>query len=405
MITFISLLKRELHLFFANKIMVVLYLGGPVLYGAMFGFVYAKGKFNDLPIVVVDQDTSPLSQQLIDMLDDSDLLEVSQVCGNTNGLKTVFSGDATYAAVVIPYRFEADMLQGRQPELNYYINNTNMMPAGHTNRGITGVINTLNATKTAAMGRKTEVFHLNTFRLFNPASNYFLYIWPSYLGIILQSIAMVVLALSISSEFEKHSLKKLYRLSGKSLWRLALSKLMVYWVLGLFALTVFSLYFLLFRQPYPEHILAVLTIAFLFVATATLVGMAAGLLFRSQLKSLQCLMVISMPIFISSGYSWPSDQSSPFARGFADLFPYNPFVSGFRVLLTEHGSLWDIRYFIQHQLIQLVLYGMLALVLLHWRIRRWSFQKDQKEDNPYKAISQKLPPYGKSEQRKKREKE
>lgn len=384
MVTFISLLRRELRLFFANKIMVVLYLGGPVLYGAMFGFVYAKGKFNDLPIVVVDQDISPLSQQLIDMLDDSDLLKVIQVRGNTDRLEATFSGDAAYAAVIIPYKFEADVLQGRQPELNYYINNTNMMPAGHTNRGITGVVATLNSMKTAAMGRKTEAFHLNTFRLFNPASNYFLYIWPSYLGIILQSIAMVVLALSISSEFEKRSLKGLYRLSGRSLWRLSLSKLMVYWILGLFALTVFSLYFLLFRQPYPQHIIAVLIIAFLFVVTATLVGMTAGLIFRSQLKSLQCLMVISMPIFISSGYSWPSDQSSPFARGFADLFPYNPFVSGFRVLLTEHGGLSDIGDCLVHQLVQLGVYGTLALLLLRWRIRGWEIQQGQEEDNPYK---------------------
>jgi ABC-2 type transport system permease protein len=375
--------------------MVILYLGGPVLYGALFGFVYTKGKFDDLPIVVVDQDGSPVTRQMIDMLDESDLLTVKEIRYTDFDVEKTFLGDKAYAVLIIPYHFESDMLLGRQPEINCYINNSNMMPAGHTNRGITGVLNTLNSMKTIAMGKKPEAFHLNTFRLFNPSSNYFLYIWPSYLGIIMQSIAMVVLALSIASEFEKKSLKELYHVAGNSMFRLALSKLVVYWLLGLFALTVFTLYFLLFRQPFPEHVTAVLGIAFLFVVTSTLVGMAAGLLFRSQLKSLQCLMVVSMPVYISSGYSWPSDQSSEFARIFANAFPYTPFVDGFKVLLTEHGSLTDITHSLSMQSIQLLFYMIVVGLLLKWRLKKWNQQNKITSINPYTILPAKNKNYEK----------
>ena len=76
---FLSLIKREAGLFHRNKIMKVLYIGGPMLYGLLFGLVYTKGNLNNLPIVVVDKDHSPLSRQLTEMLDDADVLEVKSV--------------------------------------------------------------------------------------------------------------------------------------------------------------------------------------------------------------------------------------------------------------------------------------------------------------------------------------
>ncbi|MFT3794855.1 ABC transporter permease [Flavobacterium sp.] len=380
----LRLLKREARLFFSNKIMVVLYLGGPILYGGMFGLVYTKGKFDNLPIVIVDQDCSPSSRQLTDMLKDSDLLHVNILKHDVYDLRRTFIADSNYAAVIIPYQFEADLLQGRQPEINVYINNTNLMPAGHTNRGLTAVLSTFNAMKTASAGKKTEAFHLNTFRLFNPSSNYFLYIWPSYLGIILQSVAMVVMALSISVEFEKRSFRRSVRAARKSIALFGLTKIVFYFLLSGISLCVYTIYFSLFRQPYPEHSLQVVLIAVPFVLTALLIGMISGLLFRSQLKSLQFLMVLSMPVFIASGYSWPSDQSSAFAIGFANLFPYTPFVSGFRILLTEHGSLPDIWQYILIQIMQLFIYTILAFLLLRKRIVGSTYSLPK--SNPYKNL-------------------
>jgi ABC-2 type transport system permease protein len=358
------LIRREFRLFAGNKIMLAFYLGGPILYGGIFGLVYAKGKINDLPIVVVDKDHSPLSAQLIDMLDDADVLEVRTVRNEALDLQKVFMADTTYAVVEIPYQFEADVLQGRHPELITYINNTNLLASGYVSRSISGVAATLNAMRPAASGRTTEAFRLNVFKLFNPSSNYFLYAWPSYLGIILQAVVMVVLALSFASEQESGALPDLYRQSGGSALTILLSKAGFYWMLSLFILLVYGLYFYLFHQPFPEHYGSLALTAFLFIAATSFLGMSAGLLFRTQLASLQFLIILSTPAYISSGYSWPYDEDGWAAQLFGHVFPYMPFVNSARILVNEHGTAGDIRDYTYLQAEQLLFYFILAWVLL-----------------------------------------
>jgi ABC-2 type transport system permease protein len=73
------LIKREFSLFYQNKVLLILFLGAPVLYGVLIGSVYQKGKVTDLPIVVVDEDQSPLSRQLIDMFNENEVIYVSDV--------------------------------------------------------------------------------------------------------------------------------------------------------------------------------------------------------------------------------------------------------------------------------------------------------------------------------------
>ena len=77
--TFIQLVKREFRLFWSNDVLRLLFIGAPILYGVLFGFVYQKGKVTDLNILVVDQDNTPLSNRLIDMLNDNEVLHVVEV--------------------------------------------------------------------------------------------------------------------------------------------------------------------------------------------------------------------------------------------------------------------------------------------------------------------------------------
>ncbi len=76
---FWSLIIREFKLFFQNKVLLVLFLGAPVLYGVLVGGVYKKGKVTNLPIIVVDEDRSPLSRQLIDMFEENEVIYVAKV--------------------------------------------------------------------------------------------------------------------------------------------------------------------------------------------------------------------------------------------------------------------------------------------------------------------------------------
>jgi ABC-2 type transport system permease protein len=72
---FFSLIKREFRLFWDNSVLRLLFIGAPIMYGILLGFVYQKGKVTDLPVVVVDEDQSQMSRKAIEMMQDNEVLK------------------------------------------------------------------------------------------------------------------------------------------------------------------------------------------------------------------------------------------------------------------------------------------------------------------------------------------
>ena len=46
----------------------------PIFYALLLGFTYEKGKVTDIPVIVINHDQTPLSNQIVDMLDDNQTL-------------------------------------------------------------------------------------------------------------------------------------------------------------------------------------------------------------------------------------------------------------------------------------------------------------------------------------------
>ena len=377
--TFLSLTGREFRLFKNNPIMVMLFIGGPILYGIIFGAMYQKGKFTDLPVMVVDKDNSSMSTRFIDMLNDMDVLKVVAVKHENVEMRTVLMNDKAMAAVIIPDGFEADILQNRNPEINAYVNNANLMTSSYISRALLTAGGTLNAgIKIGAMqkqglpgavaGNQYEAFHSNIFRLYNPASNYMIYSWPSYLAIILQTVTIVVMALSFTSEYEAGTFKELCQKS-KSVAMMMAIKVIPYWLISIVLAGILACFYVIFREPFPKHMGDAAVIFFLFVASATFMGMVASVIFKTQLRAVQFLMVLSMTVYIVSGYSWPFDQTGWAARLFAYIFPMMPFVNGYRILLFQSGTLSDISDYTTILCIQLCFYALLSYILL--KIKTW----------------------------------
>ena len=60
---FFRLLKREFKLFFSNSTLRTVFFVAPIFYATLLGFVYQSGKVENTPVLVVDRDNTPLSNQ------------------------------------------------------------------------------------------------------------------------------------------------------------------------------------------------------------------------------------------------------------------------------------------------------------------------------------------------------
>lgn len=384
--TLIQLVKREFKRFWANSVLRLLFIGAPVLYGVVFGFVYQKGKVTDLNIIVVDQDGSPLSNRLIDMLNDSEVLNVAEVAPAPVDLKRRLIALDGQAVVIIPDRFEADIMQGRTPEVDVHINLANILTANYASRAVQVVLGTLNAglemealrkrgTPEYAVADRYQAFNTNFVRLYNPASNYMGFLWPGMLATIVQQVLLLALALSFAEEYERGTFRSELLQATRSPALAILAKCIPYWLMmipiGLFfwGLQVY------FRVPLaPAQLGAALLLSGLFVASASFLGVLVSILVPNQLKATEILMVVATPSFVLSGYTWPLSQMPAAVSWAADIIPLTHFLSGYRVLLMQGGMLADIVRPILLSGILTGIFGLLSYAALAWKMRRHTGQ-------------------------------
>ena len=58
------LLRREFRLFFTNKTMLSVFFMAPAFYALLIGFTYKKGKVENIPVILINHDKTPLSDQV-----------------------------------------------------------------------------------------------------------------------------------------------------------------------------------------------------------------------------------------------------------------------------------------------------------------------------------------------------
>jgi ABC-2 type transport system permease protein len=375
--TYIQLVKREFKLFWGNSVLRLLFIGAPVLYSIMFGFVYEKGKVTDLNIIVVDQDNSALSHQLIDMFNDTEVLNVIDVRNDNTNLEKDIIRLESEAVVFIPSRFEADILQNRSPEVNVNVNLANILTANYTSRSIQVVLGTLNAgmemealkkkgTPPAEAYNKFEAFKTNYVKMYNTSSNYMSFLWPGMLATIVQQVLLLALALSFAQEYENNTFRSELLTKTQSPALAILVKCTPYWLMTIAIWLFFLLQQNYFKIPLaPEAISANLLLAGLFVAASSFLGILVSILVPNQLKATEMLMVIATPSFVFSGFTWPLSQMPIWIRYIADIIPLTHFLKGYRILLTQEGNLSDI----QSPIIGLLILTLSLAIISYFALR------------------------------------
>jgi len=378
---FLLLLKREFGMFFRNKALLTVFLGAPIAYALIIGSVYKSGKTVDLPIIVVDRDNTPMSQQMIEMLDENEGLKVIKVVAESNDVQSEMIENKAPAVIVIPDRFEASLLQSRYPEVMIYCNTTNMLTANFATKAIQTSLGTFSAgiemkglqkrgMPAAQAITKYEPFKQNFVKVFNETGNYFNFMWPAILTVVLQQVILLVTALSIAQEVQNNTFGIGIAKQTSSAIVTVLAKVAPVWVLSIPTIGIYYLFHVLFNAPLPTEIFNFAVISSLFVAAVSFLGIMISALIPDALKATQYLMLMSAPGFMIGGYTWPLEAMSVPVQFLASILPLTPFLEAFKALLFEHASLNQVQPQMVHMIIQIVVYFIIAIILVKWRIKR-----------------------------------
>jgi len=365
---FWSLIIREFKLFFQNKVLLVLFLGAPILYGVLVGGVYKKGKVTNLPNIVVDEDRSPLSRQLIDMFEENEVIYVAKVLNDPFKAKDEAMKTESTVVVQIPRNFSSDINYNRSTELTLFVNASNTLTSNYAMMAVNVAASTLKAGIQIKAQQKKGVPEFVASKQFEPfkitmikqnirSGNYLYFMLPGVLLTVLQQVMMLGLALSFASEFENGTFNELVAKS-KNVFLLILVKILPYILMSILIFILYYGYSIWYRMPLELDGWTFFGSTMLFLLAVSFIGILVSIAIPSQLKATEILMVIATPSFILSGFTWPLSQMPEWVVAIAKMIPLTHYLQIFRTLMIEKGT----SAYIQGPIIGLALIAVITLI-------------------------------------------
>jgi len=373
------LLKREFTLFLTNRTLLSVFFLAPVFYALLIGFTYKSGKVENIPVIVVNHDHTPLADQVVEMLQDNKTLKILSYIDEPASLKDETIRTEAASVIIIPERFEAMMLQKKNPEVNIYVNTSNVLTANFATKAIQLTLGTFSAGAEMKALQKQgmnaelaktryEPFKANYITLFNTTSNYLIFMWPAMMAVVLQQVILLAMAVSFSEEFKRESFVRDF--AGKEKYAVVVMaiKCLPVWVFANFNILFFYLCSLYFKIPVPDHVWNFFLITAVFVVAATNLGVLVSIMVPDALKATQVLMVIASPAFIISGFTWPTFAMPEFIKNFTAIIPLTPYLEALKIMVVQNGSSLLTKKYLVHLLILGWVYFLVAWIALKIKI-------------------------------------
>ncbi len=388
---FIFLLKREFKLFLGNKTLLSVFFMAPIVYALLIGFTYQKGKVTDIPVIVINQDKTPMSQQLIDMLQDNKSMNVLLYEQEPLSLKDEVIKKEAAAVVIIPERFESMILQKKYPEINVYINTANVLTANFSTKALQATIGTFSAgaeikslqkkgLSNTEAATQYEPFKTNYITMFNTTSNYLVFMWPALMAVVLQQVILLAMAISFSEEFKRESFIRDFAGKEKYSVLVMFIKCFPIWLFSNFNILMFYIFSKIFMIPGPTHPEVFFATTALFVLACTNLGVFVSILIPDALKATQILMIIASPAFIISGFTWPTYAMPEYIVHLTNIIPLTPYLEILKIVIVQHGSDYLTIPFAKHLLILALVFFCLGWVALKIKIKKLFKEYNIKED-------------------------
>ena len=186
----------------------------------------------NIKVTVVDNDRSTLSQQLVHSIEASNyFIFKGQQPTYKAALQEVEHSRAD-VVMVIPQDYSRDMTLGNQPQVLIAANAVNGTKGAMGSAYLTQIVTThVNPDVTAMQSRVSSLF------LYNKHLNFKLFMIPALFAIVMMLMTGFLPALNIVGEKEAGTIEQI-NVTPVSKWSFILAKLIPYWIIALFVITV-----------------------------------------------------------------------------------------------------------------------------------------------------------------------
>jgi ABC-2 type transport system permease protein len=314
-------------------------LGMPIILILLFGYGVSFD-IEHVPLVVVDQDRTPASRQLVDRFVASDTFTVVAQRRDPTDAETLFRSFNAKVALIIPAGYARELERGGEAKAQLLVdgadNTTASITLGYANAVS---LNASRAELVRIVGEVEPSLLVSPRTFFNPALRSSIFLVPGLMVVILVMIAVMLTALTVAREYERGSMEQLFATPVGRL-EVILGKLTPYFFIGLVqVLSVLTLGVLLFDVPVNGSIALLLLVASLFILAMLMQGLLISVVTRNQMvASMAATITTFLPALLLSGFVFPLENMPLLLQGVAAVLPARYLVSALRaVLLRGNG--------------------------------------------------------------------
>ena len=363
----------ELNVIFNDHSILLTIIVAPMLYLFFLGSIYLNKEIEEVPIAIVDMDKTPVTRQLIRMVDASPKLKIVQSTGNMAEAKDLYYKMEAQGILYFPKNFGKKLKRLEGADAGLYLNNSRFMPSNTINEGVQTALLTVGAGvrikyfMTKGLIPKLAYNEALPIRselkpMYNTTNNYGDFLLPGLFLLILQQTLLIGLGESIASENEKYGGLKSGSKTDFVSWYLGKSG---FYLLLFFAFAFFTIEtgFRAFDLIPIRSTFAAWSLYVPFILATVNIGMIIGSYFKKQILLMEILAFSSYPFFLVSGYSWPAGKMILPLQFISKLIPISPMLDGIKRVFIMRGHFSDITGQVLHLW---VLFG-LSLIWLVYR--------------------------------------
>lgn len=362
------IIQKEFLQIFRNRTMLPIIFVIPIFQLLVLSFT-ATFEIKNVNLYVVDQDSSPASRSLIAKFQGSPFFTIVGISNEFTHAEEELINNKTDQILQIPNAFEKELQVEKHSGLQLTTNAINGSAASLMNAYALSIIRDYNTNiivMQLGLSRPPNPIKISSAFWYNPELNYFTYMVPGILVLLVTVISAFLSAMNIVREKEIGTIEQI-NVTPILKYQFILGKLIPFWLIALFELA-FGL--LIAKLVFDIPMLGSLGLVFFVASVYLLVTLGLGLLISTLSDTQQQSMFLTfffMIVFIlMSGLFTPVDSMPEWAQTMNKINPIAYFIEVMRMVLLKGSTFADV----SRQFFSLLVLAIILNTMAVWRYRK-----------------------------------
>jgi ABC-2 type transport system permease protein len=391
---------REYQLIFSDAGVMILIFAVPLIYPALYSFIYYPEVVRDMPVAVVDQSNSSDSRQFIMNIDATPDLKVAANCISMEEAVSMFKNRQVRGIVQIPETFSSDIALQRQTTISAYADMEFFLYYKAMLSGISFVtlesgnqIQVKNLMNSGVTEKQAEItaspikFVDNA--MANQSGGFASYGIPAALILIIQQTLIIAIGILAGTARERHVFGTLVPLDRKRMGTLRLvagksaAYFTIYALLCVYMLGMIPEWFGYGQSADFTELVALITP---FILSSIFLGLTLSVIFRNRESAMMLYLFTSIPLLFLSGIIWPLSNFSTIWLLVRDIFPSSNAIFGYIKMNSLGATIFETKKEIMTLWVQTGIYFLTACIAYGYQVNYSAHLRRDLASHPFGEV-------------------